>query len=128
MPVVEWDSYIVQRRDLIQYLIGHIDIDADLATRQPLMSSSQWRGAAGPQQHIIIKMEGVPRQNMSGQRSYRLCRRRGHQGCAVDVVGVAEQILQADIAQTLQRILLLPLFMTDQHHHVGWRCIDGWRE
>lgn len=35
MPVVEWDSYIVQRRDLIQHLIGHIDIDADLATRQP---------------------------------------------------------------------------------------------
>lgn len=80
MPVVEWDSYIVQRRDLIQHLIGHIDIDADLATWQPLMSSSQWCGTAGTQQHIIIKMEGVPRQNMSGQRSYRLCHRGGHQG------------------------------------------------
>ena len=94
MPVVEWDSYIVQRRDLIQHLIGHIDIDADLATRQPLMSSSQWCGAAGTQQHIIIKMEGVPRQNMSGQRSYRLRHRGGHQRSTVDVVGVAEQILQ----------------------------------
>ena len=30
MPVAEWDSYIVQRRDLIQHLIGHVDIDADL--------------------------------------------------------------------------------------------------
>jgi hypothetical protein len=30
MHVVDWDSYIVCRRDLVQHLIGHVDIDADL--------------------------------------------------------------------------------------------------
>ena len=63
MPVVEWDSYIMQRRDLIQHLIGHIDIDADLATRQPAELS----------RHAGNKFLGTARPALGGRHS-------GHSG------------------------------------------------
>jgi len=103
MPVAEWDSYIVQWRYLIQYLIGHIDTDADLIAHRLRMARDNRYGTAGSDQVFIIKMERIPRQNMSLYLANRVCQRGCGQWSTVDTVGVNEQILQAGMAQTLQR-------------------------
>src|SRR5690606_6582148 len=135
MPVAEWDSYIVQWRYLIQYLIGHIDTDADLIAHLLRMTRGDRCDTAGSDQVFIIKMQRIPRQNMSLYLTNRVCQRGCGQWSTVDTVGVNEQILQAGMAQTLQRILLLPLIMPDQHHPVRWlsihyriKCDGGRRE
>ena len=48
MHIVDWDSYIVRRGDLIQYLIGHVDIDADLAAKEVIMTCDHGRRILGP--------------------------------------------------------------------------------
>ena len=55
MPVAEWDSYIVQWRYLIQYLIGHIDTDADLIAHRLRMTRGNRCDTSGSDQVFIIK-------------------------------------------------------------------------
>lgn len=57
MHVVDWDSYIVQWRDLLQHLIGHVDIDADLSSKGIAMARDHGRRNFGPEQGLILEME-----------------------------------------------------------------------
>ena len=57
MHVVDWDSYIMQWRDLLQHLIGHVDIDADLSSKGIAMARDHGRRNFGPEQRLILEME-----------------------------------------------------------------------
>lgn len=48
MHVVDWDSYLVQWGDLLQHLIGHVDVDADLSSKRVAHGSRSRIFAAPP--------------------------------------------------------------------------------
>ena len=72
MHVVDWDSYIVQWGDLIQHLIGHVNVDADLACQRATMARKHRGWPLGTQQRVFFEMKGVPRQNMTLGWQYRV--------------------------------------------------------
>ncbi len=120
MPVQLRDSYIVQWRDLIQYLIGQIEADGDHAAGILALACHIQRRSRATDQYLIIEMERVPRQNMSLHRlsdigaTTRLFHRRPGDG-----IRRPQQIVQQRGVKTRQRILLLPLLMANQNHVMG---------
>lgn len=68
MPVQLRDSYIVQGGELIQYLIGQIETNGDHAAGILALVCHIQRRSRATDQHLIIEMERVPRQNVSLHR------------------------------------------------------------